>query len=149
MRDLRYSNHKPARHIGPPRVTTLSLMCTYQSTLSRPSPPTYGVLPSNRFCNWRRRFWKPAAADAAPDAAPPGIRSVPGAKTLARTHVPYTDAEDEQIRNHVAENGPRKWKDVAKQLSLVRPVSAESMGTTLVEDRVEDAQQPVLVHGRQ
>ena len=97
MRDLRYSNHKPARHIGPPRVTTLSLMRTYQSTLSRPSPPTYGVLPSNRFCNWRKR----------------------------------------------------KWKDIAKQLSLVRPVSAESMGTTLVEDRVEDAQQPVLVHGRQ
>ena len=60
------------------------------------SPLTaYGVLPSNRFCNWRKR----------------------------------------------------KWKDIAKQLSLVRPVSAESMGTTLVEDRVEDAQQPVLVHG--
>ena len=39
----------------------------------------------------------------------------------------HTDAEDEQIRNHVAENGTTKWRHIAKQLSLVRPVSEKAV----------------------
>ena len=118
-----------------PAAVAAAKMATTAATGARAHADTVSAnISASRREVWQRRLDTRVAATAAPAAASAAAPEVGSSVEHKQSRAPrggraepWTPAEDEQLLEHVAKYGPRNWKVIAEQLSLVRPASADSV----------------------